>query len=95
MNLSRSQFLRYLGKGAAALALARSGILSSSPKPLKSKRNKFPKFQTISPSEQDALILPSGYQYNTIALYGDKINPQVDTFGFNSDFNCFFPLEGK
>ncbi|EKO24885.1 PF05787 family protein [Leptospira interrogans serovar Grippotyphosa str. UI 12769] len=95
MNLSRSQFLRYLGKGAAALALARSGILSSSPKPLKSKRNKFPKFQTVSPSEQDALILPSGYQYNTIALYGDKINPQGDTFGFNSDFNCFFPLEGK
>ncbi|EMO39670.1 PhoX family protein [Leptospira noguchii] len=95
MNLSRSQFLRYLGKGAVALALVRSGILSSSPKPLKSKRNKFPKFQPISPSEQDSLILPFGYKYNTIALYGDRINTQGDTFGFNSDFNCFFPLEGK
>ncbi len=96
MNLSRSQFLRYLGKGASALAIAKSGILSASAKSKSSLRSKpNERFQPISPSEQDSLILPPGYRYNTIALYGDRINPQGDTFGFNSDFNCFFPFEGK
>lgn len=103
MNLSRSQFLRYLGKGAAALAIAKSGSLLGSTKPSKqkletsvpSKKNSFPKFQPISSSERDALILPNGYKYNTIALYGDRINPQGDTFGYNSDFNCFLPFANK
>ncbi|MBW0435019.1 PhoX family phosphatase [Leptospira yasudae] len=107
MNLSRSQFLRYLGKGAAALALVKSGALAATASSktksnrqnkeglLPSKQNSFPKFQPIAASERDALILPEGYRYGTIALFGDRINPQGDTFGFNSDFNCFLPFAGK
>ncbi|XDD52226.1 PhoX family phosphatase [Leptospira sp. WS92.C1] len=101
MKLSRSQFLKYLGKGIGALTLAKSGMLFGSSKQfrtlpsLAAKKGGFPKFQPIDPSDRDSLILPDGYRYNTIALYGDRINSKGDTFGFNSDFNCFLPFVGK
>ncbi|PJZ52848.1 PhoX family protein [Leptospira adleri] len=101
MTLTRSQFLEYLGKGIGALALAKSGGLFGSGKRTHHKpsiptvKNSFPKFQPISASERDSLILPEGYRYGTIALFGDRINPQGDTFGFNSDFNCYLPFNGK
>ncbi|AOP36235.1 hypothetical protein A0128_19590 [Leptospira tipperaryensis] len=101
MTLTRSQFLEYLGKGIGALALAKSGSLFGSGKRTHNKpsipsvKNSFPKFKPISASDQDSLILPEGYRYSTIALFGDRINPQGDTFGFNSDFNCYLPFNGK
>ncbi|MBM9502277.1 DUF839 domain-containing protein [Leptospira sp. 201903071] len=101
MTLTRSQFLEYLGKGIGALALAKSGNLFGSGKRTYNKpsiptvKNSFPKFQPVGAREQDSLILPEGYRYGTIALFGDRINPQGDTFGFNSDFNCYLPFKGK
>ncbi|MDV6236414.1 DUF839 domain-containing protein [Leptospira ellisii] len=101
MRFSRSRFLTYIGKGAAALALAKSGVLSASAKKIGrldgDVRNagSFPDFKPVVPNDSDSLILPSGYRYDTIALYGDRINRAGDTFGFNSDFNCYLPFASK
>ncbi|ERM16703.1 PhoX family protein [Brevibacillus laterosporus] len=108
MEVNRRQFLTFLGTGTAALASLATGIptlakgesisgktadhlfgLQSPPKAF------HPKFTPIKPSTKDDVILPQGFTYNVIALYGDKINASGDTFGFNADFNCFLPMNGK
>ncbi|GIO03133.1 hypothetical protein J5TS2_38010 [Brevibacillus halotolerans] len=108
MEVNRRQFLTFLGTGTAALASLATGIpalakgesisgktadhlfgLQSPPKAF------HPKFTPIKPSTKDDVILPQGFSYNVIALYGDKINASGDTFGFNADFNCFLPMNGK
>ncbi|PJZ70722.1 hypothetical protein CH373_07285 [Leptospira perolatii] len=111
MKVTRSEFLRYVGKGALALAAVKSGsllskseILTSSfpiPTPRSRSRslstaleNGLP-FTPIRPNTEDDLILPEGFQYDIIALFGDRVNRKGDTFGFNADFNCFLPFPGK
>ncbi|ATO49948.1 PhoX family phosphatase [Brevibacillus laterosporus] len=108
MEVNRRQFLTFLGTGTAALASLATGIpalakgesisgktadhlfgLQSPPKAF------HPKFTPIKPSTKDDVILPQGFSYDVIALYGDKINASGDTFGFNADFNCFIPINGR
>ncbi|MGE5703934.1 MAG: PhoX family protein [Clostridia bacterium] len=108
MEVNRRQFLTYLGAGTAALAslatglpvLAKGETISGKTADhlfgLKEGKKKFnAKFKAIEPSSKDDLLLPEGYQYDVIAVYGDKINAEGDTFGFNADFNCFLPINGK
>lgn len=108
MDVNRRQFLTYLGAGTAALASIATGIPalakgeSISGKTadhlfgLEDVKHKFsPKFKPIKPTTKDELVLPAGYKYDVIAVYGDKINAEGDTFGFNADFNCFLPIDGK
>jgi secreted PhoX family phosphatase len=54
-----------------------------------------PTFKPIQATDKDDIVLPAGYKYDVIALYGDKINAAGDTFGFNADFTCFLPIDGK
>ncbi|NGQ96408.1 PhoX family phosphatase [Brevibacillus sp. SYP-B805] len=109
MDVNRRQFLTYLGAGTAALVSLTTGIPalasgeSISGKTADhlfgldtAKRKKFtPKFHPIKPTNKDDVVLPDGFRYDVIAVYGDKINAAGDTFGFNADFTCFLPIEGK
>jgi secreted PhoX family phosphatase len=108
MDVNRRQFLTYLGAGTAALASMATGIpalaagstLSGKTADhlfgLDQKKHNFnPKFKEIHPTSKDDVVLPDGFKYDVIASYGDKINAEGDTFGFNNDFTCFLPIEGK
>ncbi|OUQ85849.1 hypothetical protein B5G50_24685 [Brevibacillus brevis] len=108
MDVNRRQFLTYLGVGTAALAsvatgipaLAAGGTLSGKTADhlfgLDTKKHNFnPKFKEIHPTTKDDVVLPDGFKYDVVASYGDKINAAGDTFGFNNDFTCFLPIEGK
>jgi secreted PhoX family phosphatase len=109
MDVNRRQFLTYLGAGTAALISLATGIPalasgeSISGKTADhlfgldtAKRKKFtPKFNPIKPTNKDDVVLPDGFRYDVIAVYGDKINAAGDTFGFNADFTCFLPIDGK
>ncbi|MFC0333518.1 PhoX family protein [Paenibacillus sepulcri] len=105
-NIDRKTFLSYVGKGAAALAVASTGLgtldskvnaASSSASHLFGfKTNKVSGyFEPISPSKEDKLILPQGFKYDVIAAMDDVINPAGEKFGDGSDYNAFFPLEGS
>lgn len=52
-------------------------------------------FPGIDPSREDQLLLADGLQYKVLMRWGDRINKQGETFGFNNDFTCFLPLDGK
>jgi len=108
-NMNRRKFLGYLGTGAAALAAASTGLgafgetaeaantadhLFRFPNAKKSKKQ-IGFFNPIKPSSKDDVVLPAGFKYEVIAAYGDKINEKGDTFGFNSDFTLYFPIEGS
>ncbi|TGK03882.1 DUF839 domain-containing protein [Leptospira semungkisensis] len=106
MKVSRSDFLKYMGKGMLALTAVRSVDLLSETKSSRSHKKHFASdsslghskkipgatFKPVRPSTVDDLILPEGFRYDVIAAYGDKINAKGDTFGFAADFNCFFPF---
>ncbi|MCM3080556.1 PhoX family protein [Brevibacillus invocatus] len=98
MDVNRRQFLTYLGAGTAALASLATGIPALAAGPLSGKTadhlfgldakktNFNPKFTPIEPTTKDDVVLPSGYSYDVIASYGDKINPAGDTYDYlNAD----------
>lgn len=103
-KVNRRKFLTYLGTGATALAASSTG-LNVLTKPVHAgdfhkQGQKKPKlgrikFKPIEPSSKDDLVLPNGYQYNVVAAYGDQINQQGDTFGFNNDFTLYFPINER
>lgn len=105
MSLSRSDFLRYVGKGFLALSASRTLDLfaetrtksfphdtNSRKEKQESKRIPGRNFKPVRPTDKDDLVLPEGFTYDLIAIYGDRINPKGDRFGFAADFNCFFPF---
>ena len=50
-------------------------------------------FRAISPTTADDLVLPAGYRYNPVRIYGDEIAPGV-RFGYNADYIGYFPIDG-
>jgi secreted PhoX family phosphatase len=50
-------------------------------------------FEPIRPTTADDLVLPRGYRYNVLRIYGDEIAPG-QPFGYNSDFIGYFPIDG-
>lgn len=100
-KLSRRKFLTYVGTGVAAITVASSGItpltgqaVASTKTTKKSNtKGKGLDFKAIEPSDKDELLLPKGYQYDVVAAYGDTINKQGDTFGFNNDLTVYFPIK--
>ncbi|WP_368503397.1 PhoX family phosphatase [Alkalihalophilus sp. As8PL] len=108
MSMNRRKFLGYLGTGTAALAAASAGLGTLAPvakaastadhltgfEDMKLKPHAKPHafFKPIMPSLDDELILPEGFSYDVLAAYGDVINQNGDTFGFNCDFTIFFPI---
>ena len=106
-EINRRKFLTYVGTGAAALTVASAGLGGLAPKVEAKGRDAannlfgFNKkvsglnFKPIAPSDADDIVLPKGYKYEVVAAYGDKINEAGDTFGFNSDFTQYFPIDGS
>ncbi|WP_084786869.1 PhoX family protein [Bacillus tuaregi] len=106
-EINRRKFLTYVGTGAAALTVASTGLGGLAPKVEAKGRDAannlfgFNKkvsgltFKPIEPSDADDVILPKGYKYEVVAAYGDVINKNDDTFGFNSDFTQYFPINGS
>ena len=52
-----------------------------------------PPFQAISPTTADDLVLPRGYRYNVVRVYGDQVAPG-QPFGYNADFVGYYPIDG-
>lgn len=108
-GMNRRKFLGYLGTGAAALAAASAGLgtltgtakaASTADHMLGSDKVKKTKkahgfFKPIEHTDIDELVLPQGFKYDVVAAYGDVINKSGDTFGYNSDFNLYFPINGS
>src|SRR3712207_6419466 len=48
-----------------------------------------PPFRPIRPTTVDDLVVPAGYRYDILRIYGDDI-ADGQPFGYNADFNAFF-----
>lgn len=86
--MERRSFINLLGKGTLAVTLLPYMVTSSC------GEKKVRLVKGILPTIKDDVILASGLTYQTVVSWGDKISDK-DTFGFNNDFLCFIPLEGK
>jgi secreted PhoX family phosphatase len=51
-----------------------------------------PPFAPIRPTTRDELVLPEGYRYDVLRVYGEEIGPGLP-FGYNADFTAFFPID--
>lgn len=80
-----------MGQGAMTIGMLPYASLAGC-KPLADKE--FPIINPLSPSQQDALKLADGLTYDVLVKWEDTIN-EVDKFGFNNDFLCFVPIDGK
>lgn len=91
MQLSRRDFVKFLGLSAFSLAACNQI-------PEIKKQNIFSlkafSFKPLDRSKEDDLILPEGFEYKILKSWGDEIAPGVD-FGFNNDFTCFFGLDSN
>lgn len=105
-ELNRRKFLTYVGTGVTALTVASTGLGAFAPRAEAKgaeaashlfgfqKKVSGLNFKPISPTNKDDLVLPAGYKYDVVAAYGDVINKNGDTFGFNNDFTLYFPIDG-
>jgi hypothetical protein len=51
-----------------------------------------PPFRPIKPTTVDDLVVPQGYRYNPVRIYGDEIAPGVP-FGYNADYIGYYPID--
>lgn len=51
-----------------------------------------PPFRPIRPTTADDVVLPRGYRYNVVRIYGDEIAPG-QPFGYNADYIGYFPID--
>ena len=54
--------------------------------------NTRPPFSPIRPSTADDLVLPRGYRYDVVRIYGDEI-AAGQPFGYNADFTAYLPID--
>lgn len=97
---TRREFLQFITSQSAVLSLAPlvSGLSLSGCATDPSRSSASTGIATsfgIKPSLEDKLVLANGLRYNLISKWGDPINNKGETFGFNNDFNCFLPIDGK
>jgi secreted PhoX family phosphatase len=98
-DLTRRQFMTYLGVGTAALIGTATGVTRIAkaagvemPTARTSKGSGRVPFRPIAPSDQDDLVLPKGFEYDVIAAWGDDIG-NGEKFGYNCDLTVYFPIE--
>ncbi|WP_043097217.1 PhoX family protein [Kallotenue papyrolyticum] len=51
-----------------------------------------PPFRPIRPTTADDVVLPRGYRYTVVRIYGDEIAPG-QPFGYNADYIGYFPID--
>ncbi len=93
----RRLFLKYLGAGMVGSMAGGVSPLG----PLVEAQGRMPfqavaateflSFPPIQPTDQDELVLPRGFRYQTVIAYGDRFTTAGERFGFNADFTAFFP----
>jgi len=88
-----------LAAGASALpislqaaALPQENASGSSPRLSGQAARLNPPFRPIKPTTADDLVLPRGYRYNPVRIYGDEIAPGVP-FGYNADYIGYYPID--
>lgn len=96
-DLTRRQFMTYLGVGTAALIGTATGVTRIAkaagvevPTAPSKGGGRIP-FRPIEPSDKDDLVLPKGFEYDVIAAWGDDIG-NGEKFGFNCDLTVYFPI---
>jgi hypothetical protein len=52
-----------------------------------------PPFEPIRPTTADDLVLPRGFRYDVLRIYGDEV-ARGAPFGYNADFIGYFPIDG-
>ena len=82
--MNRRAFLRFLAAGAAAAALVPGRARAASV---------FDGFTPLSPSREDTLVVPPGFRWDPVMLWGERVRGD-DRFGYNADFTAFLPLAG-
>ncbi len=97
----RRLFLRFLGAGVTGAVGSSIGplgpiVAASGPMPFQEEQvttstSSFLTFDPIKPSSDDNLLLPPGFEYQTILAYGDRFTRSSERFGFNADFTAFLP----
>lgn len=55
-------------------------------------RSTEPPFEPIRPTDADELVLPPGFRYDVIRMYGDEIAPGLP-YGYNNDFLAYLPID--
>lgn len=98
MSITRRSFLTYLGYGSLATLgnplTQNKGRAFAAANEAGAAR---PFFQPISHNKEDRLILAEGFRHNVVAAWNDDLGIKGafgSKFGFNCDFNAFFPLDG-
>ncbi|HCA42110.1 MAG TPA: hypothetical protein DEP28_02540 [Bacteroidetes bacterium] len=97
-KLSRRNVLKataavILSSAIPAYIRAENTSIDNEPKLLFSN-NPFLTFKPIPPSDADELILPEGFKYDIIRMWGDKVNDS-ELYGTNNDFVAYFPINNK
>lgn len=90
MSLSRRQFLEFLGVSVSAAFATQLTGCSSLEKWISGSA-----FKSLAPTDKDDLILADGFSYKKLISWGDVINKQGETFGFNNDYLAVLPLKGS
>jgi secreted PhoX family phosphatase len=105
-GMTRRRFLTFLGVGSAALTAGSTGILTGhegsaggggsavaaarAPAEVPTGRRTF--FTPIEPSDEDEVILPSGFKYDIVRKWGDSVTDDAP-FGYNNDYVAYFPID--
>ena len=95
-KISRRDLLKKSGKASAFLTIG--SILPKEFLELELFRKKIfnsddgLSFTPIEPSMEDSFILPEGFKYEIIRMWGNKIN-ETDYFGFNNDYVGYLPID--
>lgn len=95
---NRRQFLTSVGVGALA-AITGKPSFATPAMPLPRHKGPPPKFfSPIEPSSADELIVPKDFKSDLIIKWGDPLGSNApdgspEFFGFNCDFNAYFPLD--
>ena len=87
----RRRFLQFLGAGLTGVASAH--MLE----PLLDARGRMPlpqpggglSFTPIQPTSRDELVLPPGFTYDIVALWGDRLPGTNARVGYNADYTAF------
>jgi secreted PhoX family phosphatase len=92
VDLTRRRFLKFMGRTAVL-----SGALKVLPNCAhiygqSDRRSKSP-FSPLLPTTEDKLSLASGFRYDIVLRWRQKLNAAGDLFGFNNDYIAYIPLD--
>jgi secreted PhoX family phosphatase len=92
-QLSRREFLKFLGRSSVAVGLAPSVLTGCS---ALVKKRFDTQFASIRPSVSDDLVLAEGFQYQVLLKSGDAISADSSQkFGSDCDFNVYIPRDSQ